>query len=44
MATRSKPYTTGKLILDLVMLAFTCGMWIFVMIPWELYRFFGPKK
>lgn len=44
MATRSKPYTKTLMLIDILMLVLTCTLWMFIMIPREMYRFFGPKK
>ena len=35
---RSKPYTLGLGILDLIMFALTGGFWLIVMLIRELYR------
>lgn len=35
---RNKPYTAGLAVIDILLLLFTGGLWIFVMIVRELMR------
>lgn len=43
MATRSKPYTLKLGILDVFLILISQGGWLLIMVPRELYRFFGPQ-
>lgn len=40
---RSKPYTKGLAIFDVIATLFTGGLWFVIAIPREMYRFYGPK-
>lgn len=41
--SRSKPYTKTLLVIDIALLFLTGGIWLLIMAPREMYRFFGPR-